>query len=139
MTIHHAPWRVLAVGVVVNAVAVAVTVAVLPGVRENTGRPVLGYLALGLLFGLINALVKPAMQFVALPFLLQSMGVVVIIVDVIVFALLDAVTPRLLTADGVLPIVAAGLLLGVLSFMLDNLFGLTAPIVNDRPQEQVSA
>jgi hypothetical protein len=36
---------------------VALVVLVLPGVNEGTGHPVLGYLALGAIFGAINAFV----------------------------------------------------------------------------------
>ena len=120
---------------VANAIAVAITVLVLPGLDENSGHPVLGYLGLGLLFGVINALVKPAAQFVALPFLLGSMGLVVILIDILVFFLLNEITPTLLDATGLLSIVLGGVLLGVLSFLLDNLLGLTPPVVLDRREE----
>jgi len=133
------PWKVLAVGVIVDGIAVAITVLALPGIHEDAKHPVLGYLILGALFGLINALLKPILQFLALPFLLQSLGVVVVLVDIAVFALLDALTPRLLNADGVLWIVIAGILLGVLSFVLENLTGLTPPIVNDQRREPGAA
>lgn len=120
---------------IANAIAVAITVLVLPGLDENTGHPVLGYLGLGLLFGLINAFVKPAAQFVALPFLLGSMGLVVILIDILVFFLLDEITPNLLNATRPLWIIVGGVMLGVLSFLLDNLLGLTPPVVLDRREE----
>jgi len=125
--LHGRPWRVLAAGVVVNGGAVALVVLVLPGVRESTGHPVLGYLALGAIFGVINAFVKPVIQFVALPALLGSLGLVVIVVDVVTFWLLDALTP-LLDTDGFWAVLAAGVVLGVLSYVLDNVLGLVPPI-----------
>ncbi len=131
MHLLRAPWKVVFARVIANAVAVALTVLVLPGVQENSGYPVLGYLALGALFGLINAFVKPALQFFALPFLLGSMGLVVALIDIVVFALLDELTPNLLQADGLLWIVLAGLALGGLSFLLDNALGLVPPILRD--------
>lgn len=130
MSARRAPWRVILARVIVNAIAVAVVVLALPGVHETTGKPVVGFLVLGALFGLINAFVKPAMQFVALPFLLGSMGLVVLVIDVISFWLLDAFTP-LLRIEGALWVILAGVLLGLLSFLLDNLLGLTPPIVAD--------
>ena len=130
---RHRPWRVRVAGVFVDAIAVAITVAVLPGVNVDAKHPVTGYLVLGALFGILNAIVKPAMQFLALPFLLQSLGAVVVVVDIAVFALLDAVTPRLLNTSGAVWIAVAGLLLGVISFLLENLAGLTPPIVTDTP------
>ena len=128
---HRAPWRVVAARVVVNGLAVALVVAILPGVRESTHHPVLAYVALGAIFGLINAFVKPAIQFVALPALLGSMGLVVILVDIVTFWLLDEFTP-LLTTKGPLAVVGAGILLGLFSYVLDNVLGLVPPIQRDR-------
>jgi putative membrane protein len=133
--IHRAPWRVVAARVLVNGLAVAVVVLVLPGVRETTARPVLGYVLMGALFGLINAFVKPAIQFVALPMLAGSMGLVVIVVDILTFWLLAALT-NVLTASGLLPIVLGGTILGLLSFLLDNLLGLVPPVLADRRAEE---
>jgi len=136
MSLHRSrPWRAILAGVFVDAIAVAITVAVLPGVSVDAKHPVTGYLVLGALFGILNAIVKPLLQFMALPFLLQSLGAVVIIVDIAVFALLDALTPHLLSTEGAVWIALAGLLLGLLSFVLENLFGLTPPIVTDQPRE----
>lgn len=135
---RHAPWKVIAVRVIVNAIAVAITVLVLPGLHVTTDRPVLGFLILGGLFGLINAFVKPLAQFVALPFLLGSMGLVVIVIDILAFWLLDALAPGLMDADRLTWVVAGGLLLGALSFFLDGLLGLTPPIVAD-PHEEATA
>ena len=110
-------------------------VLVLPGVHESTGHPAVGYLALGAIFGLINAFVKPAIQFVALPLLAGSFGLIVILVDIVCFWLLDSLT-TILNTDGPLWVVAAGLLLGLLSYVLDNVLGLVPPILSDR-QERV--
>jgi putative membrane protein len=129
--LRRAPWRVLAGRVVVNAIAVALVVAVLPGVRESTGHPVFGYLVLGAVFGLLNAFIKPAIEFVALPLLLGSMGLVIVLVEIVVFWLLDDLTP-ILDTDGPLWVVLAGVLLGLLSYVLENVFGLVPPILPDR-------
>ena len=131
--LHRAPLKVIAARTVVNGVAVALVVLLLPGVRENTGHPVLGYLALGAIFGLINAFVKPAMQFVAVPGLLGSLGLVVILIDIVTFWVFD-LTTRLLDTSGPLAVVAAGVLLGLLSWVLDNLLGLAPPIARDHPR-----
>ncbi|HET8978708.1 MAG TPA: phage holin family protein [Solirubrobacteraceae bacterium] len=131
--LHRAPLRVIAARIVVNGLAVALVVLVLPGVRENTQHPVLGYLALGAIFGLINAFVKPAMQFVAVPGLLGSLGLVIILIDILTFWLFD-LTTRLLNTSGPVAVVAAGVLLGLLSWVLDNLLGLAPPIARDHPQ-----
>lgn len=134
MKVVRVPWRVMFARVLVNALAVALVVLALPGVHETTGKPVVGFLVLGAIFGLINAFVKPAMQFVALPFLLGSMGLVVLLIDVISFWLLDAFT-NILRVDGAAWVILAGVVLGLLSFLLDNLLGLAPPIVPDVREE----
>ena len=135
---HRAPWRVTAGRVVVNGLAVAFVVVLLPGVWENTGHPVLGYLALGAIFGVINAFVKPVIEFVALPGLLGSMGLVLILVQIITFWLLQEVTP-LLETRGVWAVVAAGVVLGPLSYVLDNVLGLVRPIQRERQKREFAA
>jgi putative membrane protein len=135
--LRGAPWRVLAGRVVVNGLAVALVVLLLPGVWENTGRPVVGYLALGAIVGVINTVVKPLIQFVALPGLLGSMGLVLILVQVLTFWLLEELTP-LLEARGLWAVVAAGVVLGLSSYVLDNVLGLMPPILREHEQEFAS-
>jgi putative membrane protein len=117
---------------IVNALATALVVWILPGIRVSTAHPVVAFLVIAVLLGLVNAFVKPAMQFVALPLLLGSLGFVVILVDVLVFVLVYHLTP-LLSAEGPGSVVAAGILLGLFAYILDNLAGLAPPIVSDRP------
>jgi putative membrane protein len=123
-------WRVALLRIPLNALAVFLTVLMLPGLHVTTGNPVLGYLALGLVFGALNAFVKPALQFVALPFLFSSFGLVVLVVDAVVFGLLDLT--RLLSSDRFFWIVVGGAVVGLLSFVFENLVGLTPPIVEEQ-------
>jgi uncharacterized membrane protein YvlD (DUF360 family) len=44
---------------IVNGCATALVVWLLPGVHVSTAHPVLAFLALGVVLGLINAFVKP--------------------------------------------------------------------------------
>jgi putative membrane protein len=127
-------WRVAAVRVPANGLALALTVFLLGGIHVTTSRLVVGYLVLGAVFGLLNAFVKPALQYVALPLLLESFGFVVILVDILVFWLLDVLFSNVLVVDGFWWYLAGGALLGVLSFLIDNVLGLTPPIVDDRPE-----
>ena len=127
------------VRVPVNGGAVALTAFLLDGIHVTTSRPVLGYLVIGAVFGLLNAFVKPGLQYVALPLLLESFGFVVVLVDILVFWLLDLLFPRILQVDGLWWYIAGGALLGLFSFILDNLLGLTPPIVDDRPERRAGA
>ena len=135
------PWRVTAGRVVVNAISVALVVLIVPHIEAYAAHPVLGYLFLGAVFGLLNAFVKPAIQFLAFPLLLGSMGLIVILVDVVVFWLLERLTPLLHTTGALwsrpLWVALAGVLLGLLSGALDNVLGLVPPIAADEPDQEV--
>jgi putative membrane protein len=124
-------WRVPVVRGLANALALVLVVAVLPGVRVDHAHPLLAFVVLGATFGALNAFVKPAIQFVALPLLFGSFGLVLVLVDALVLWLLDLVLPQLFSVDGVGSLFAAAALLGVLSFVLDGVLGLTPPIVDD--------
>jgi putative membrane protein len=132
-------WRVTALRVPSNALALAFTAWVLSGIHITTQRPLLGYLVLGAVFGLLNAFIKPALQYLTLPLLLESFGLVVVIVDVLVFWLFEVIFPHVVKVDGFWWLLAGGALLGLVSFLFDTLLGLTPPIVDDRPSEEVGA
>ena len=124
--------KVLAVRVMANALALAVTVLVLPGIHLSASHPVLALVLLGAVFGVVNAIVKPLLEFFALPFMLGSFGVVIVIVDWAVFAVFDHLAPGLLDVNGVLGALAGGVLMALLSFVLDGVLGLTPPVIDDQ-------
>jgi putative membrane protein len=126
------PWRVTAGRVVVNGLALALVVVSLPGIKGYAAHPLVAYLVLGALFGLLNAFVKPLVQFVALPLLLGSFGLVVIGIDILLFWILQQLTP-LLGSSSLLWMALAGVLLGLLTGFFDNVLGLVPPISSDAP------
>jgi putative membrane protein len=72
------------VKVLVNAVAIWVAAAVVPGVEvtgNGTGRTVITLLLLGLLFGIVNAVIKPIVRFFSLPFYFLTLGLFAFIVN----------------------------------------------------------
>ena len=79
-------WRILLVRILVNAVTLVV-LAILPGI--NFVDPSLGKLLLmALVLGLINAFVKPILQFLTLSFLFVTYGFVLILINALVLLLL---------------------------------------------------
>jgi ubiquinone biosynthesis protein len=122
-------WRATLVQFLANAVILAVVIEVLPGFELHTSHHVLGILWLTVVLGALTALVRPALEFLLLPYLLQSLGLVVIVIDAALLALL-ALTPTL-SIDGFGWLVAGAALAGVLGFLFDGLLGLTPPVVDD--------
>lgn len=124
-------WRLWLVRTFTNGLAVVLTVLVLPGLRFD--RWYLGFFVLtGLVFGLLNALVKPLIQFFALRYLVASYGFVVVLINTLMLAALSWILGESITSRGILPLLAGGLIVGSLGLLLETIFGAAPPIL-DRP------
>ena len=98
---------------------------VLPGlnVQENPDGP-LGiygtYLWIGLIFGVVNAVVGPILRLLSLPFVLLTLGLFLIIINAALLGLTAALTDRL-TIDGFGTAILGGLILAVVGWVADQL------------------
>ena len=98
---------------------------VLPGldVLPNPAGP-LGefgtYLWIGLLFGVVNAIVGPILRTLALPFVVLTLGLFLLVVSAVLLALPAGLTARL-AVDGVVTAVVGGLILAVVGWVADQL------------------
>ncbi|MEJ2737127.1 MAG: MarC family protein [Anaerolineae bacterium] len=125
-------WRFLLVRIVVNALALAGTAAVLPKiyfVDKTFGN----WLLMALMLGVLNALLKPVLQFLTLQFIFVTYGLVIVAVNSLLLWLLSLIFPNRFTVDSIWWLLLGGLVLGLLSSFLESLFGLTMPIVPDEP------
>jgi putative membrane protein len=98
---------------------------VLPGldVAENPDGP-LGiygtYLWIGLIFGVVNAVVGPILRLLSLPFVLLTLGLFLLIVNAALLGLTAALSDRL-AIDGIGTAVIGGLILAVAGWVADQL------------------
>ena len=63
----------------INAVALFAAVLIVPGIQFN--GPWTGILWLGLIFGLLNALVRPLLKFLTCPLILLTLGLFTILIN----------------------------------------------------------
>ena len=98
---------------------------VLPGlnVLPNPDGP-LGeagtYLWIGLIFGVVNAIVGPVLRLLSLPFVVLTLGLFLLIINAALLGLTAAISDRL-TVDGFGTAVLGGLILAVASWIADQL------------------
>ena len=115
------------VRIVVNAVALWVATLVVPGisVREagDTATQVLTYLALGLLFGLVNLLVRPVVKLLSLPLYVLTLGLFSLVVNALMLELtswLSGFTPLTLDVERFFwSAVLGAVVISVVSWVLD--------------------
>jgi putative membrane protein len=125
-------WRFVLVRIVVNALALAITAAVMPKIRF-VDKSIWSLLLMALMLGVLNALLKPILQFLTLQFIFVTYGLVIVAVNSLLLWLLSLIFPNRFAVDNILWLLVGGLVLGLLSSFLESLFGLTMPIVPDEP------
>jgi uncharacterized membrane protein YvlD (DUF360 family) len=122
-------WRALVVRLLSNTVVIGVLILVLPGFELTSDNTLLSLLWLALLFGALSALLRPVLEFLLLPYLLQTFGLVVVLINVVLLALLDL--SNQLDITSLLALLVGAVLAGVIGFFLENLLGLSQPILPD--------
>ncbi len=90
---------------------------------------------MAIMLGILNALVKPILQFLTLQFLFVTYGLTIVVVNTLILLLLSFLFPTRFAVDNLLWALVGGLVLGLLSSFLESLLGLTMPIVADEPPD----
>jgi putative membrane protein len=78
------------------------------------------YLWIGLIFGVVNAVVGPILRLLSLPFVLLTLGLFLLVVNAALLGLTALLTDRL-EIDGFLTAVIGGLILAVAGWVADQL------------------
>ena len=128
-------WRVVVVRFFVDVVLIALVLGLMPGIRTQFELSFLAIALMAVIYGLLNAFVRPALDLLLSPFLVQTYGFVVIVVDVIIFGLLLLFTGDI-EVRNVFTVIIGGLLLGVLQLAAAGFFGLTPPVVSEGVRRQ---
>jgi putative membrane protein len=83
--------RSFAIKVVVNAIAIWIATIVtgisVSGGSNTTSGKVLTFLFIGLLFGIVNAVVKPVVKMLAFPFYVLTLGLLTFVVNALMLEL----------------------------------------------------
>jgi putative membrane protein len=125
-------WRFLLVRILVNAIALAVTVAIVPKI-DFVDPSIRSLLFMAIMLGVLNALVKPLLQFLTLQFIFVTFGLVLVIVNALILMLLSLLFPNQFAVSSIWWALLGGLVLGLVSSFFESLLGLTMPVVPDEP------
>ncbi|HEY4615997.1 MAG TPA: phage holin family protein [Citricoccus sp.] len=128
--------------VIVNALALWVATWLLPGMEvipsatfANTGDPtlnlVIAYLVIGLVFGAVNAVVKPVISFLSIPLTCLTLGLFTIIINAGMLMLtvwLTSYMPMQVTVDSFWwTAVFAAIIISVVSMLANGILGMLTP------------
>ena len=98
---------------------------VIPGIEVDPNpNGLLGepgtYLWIGLLFGVVNAVVGPIVRLLSLPFVVLTLGLFLLVVNAALLGLTALITDRL-TVTGFIPAVLGGLVLAIVGWGADRI------------------
>ena len=111
--------RRLLIATAVNVAALAVTAWAFDGVGvDGWGALILS----GVVFGLVNTVIKPIVTVLALPVILLSLGIALFFVNMLMLALTDWVVNGLVI-DGFWTLVGATLLVWAVNVVIESVFG----------------
>ncbi|HEY0118782.1 MAG TPA: phage holin family protein [Cellulomonas sp.] len=120
--------------VIVNGVAIWLTTLILrPGFdvvtsdqQDSTWKRVLAFLVVGLIFGLVNAVIKPLVKVLSLPLYILTLGLFTLVINALMLMLTGWISEHTswgLHIDNFGTAVIAALIVSVLSFLLSVLIG----------------
>ena len=135
--LKHFRWRATLIRFLINAATLFIVVVLTPEVYFVD--PTFLHLLVGaLVLGILNATIKPIIQFFTLPFIFASYGLIIILINSFMIWLLSRIFPEALAVDRIFWALVAGALYGIVSSFLESLFGLNEPIFPDDDPEDIA-
>jgi putative membrane protein len=108
----------------INAAALWVAIRLVPGISLGGGWPLL--LVVALLFGALNAVIRPVLFLLSIPFLLVTLGLFTFVLNALMLWLTSAAADLLglgFTVDGFGAAFIGALIVTVVSFVLSLMVG----------------
>lgn len=107
---------------VVNATALVITAYILPGIHVETDIGPL--LIVALIFGVVNALVKPVIMILSCPLIIVTLGLFYLVVNGLMLLITDALAGGRFEVDGLGWAILGGIVMGLVGMVLEGVLGL---------------
>ncbi|HEY3311691.1 MAG TPA: phage holin family protein [Anaerolineales bacterium] len=108
----------------INAVALYAAVAFVPGIHPQSGNW-LSFIWLGLIFVLLNTLVRPVLKLLTFPLIILTLGLFTLLINTFMFWLVGTLGTNFaigFTVDGFWPAFLGGLVVTVVNMILARIF-----------------
>ena len=113
----------------VSTATIALTVSFLPGFTIDNPN-LLGFLLVGMLFGVLNTFVRPFLIFLTGRLVIRTMGLFMIVVNGLLLAILTGLLPAW-HLDNIFTVLFAGLFVGVVGALMDAILGINRPVLDE--------
>ncbi len=104
---------------VINAIAIYLAVTFVPGITLHSG--LLSVIWLALIFGLVNAFVRPLLNLLTCPLIILTLGLFTLLINTFLFWLTGQIGQSFgiaITIDGFWPAFLGGLVISIVSVVL---------------------
>jgi putative membrane protein len=114
--------------VTVNALALAAATALLDGIRltgATTEDKVVTLVVVAIIFGLVNAVVRPVVKLISLPFIILTLGLLVLVINALMLMLTGWLSGQLTLGsrvDGFWTAVLGGIVIMIATWVLEAVF-----------------
>jgi putative membrane protein len=109
--------------IIVNAIAIAITAALLPGIHV-VNNDVGTYIIIGIVFGLINAIVKPIVTLLTCPLVIVSLGLFILVINGLMLMITASLVPERLMIDNFGWAIVGGIIMGIVGVVMESVLGL---------------
>lgn len=113
--------------VVVNALALAAAAGVLPGITltgATEADRVVTLVLVALVFGVVNAVVRPVVKLLSLPFIILTLGLLIFVINALMLLLTSWLSQQLglgFHVDGFVTAVLGAVIVAVATWVLEHL------------------
>ena len=108
----------------INAVAIAVTALLIPNIHI-ANNDISTLLFIGLIFGLVNSLLKPLLILLTCPAVLLSLGLFIFVINGVMLLITDSLAGDRLTVDGgIFTAILGGMVMAAVTLFLESALNL---------------
>lgn len=112
--------REFLIRVLINAVAIAVTALLIPNIHI-ANNDIGTLLIIGLIFGLVNSLLKPLLILLTCPAVLLSLGLFIFVINGFMLMITDSLAGDRLTIDGgIFTAILGGMVMAAVTIALES-------------------
>lgn len=105
--------------ILVNALAIAIVTRLLPGF-EVANNDLGTYIIIGLVFGIVNALVKPIITFLTCSLVLFTLGLFILVINGLMLWLTAALLPNQLRIENFWWAILGGIIISVINMVIEG-------------------
>lgn len=116
--------REFVIRVLINAVAIAVTAMLIPSIHI-ADNSLATLLVIGLIFGIVNSLLKPLVFLLTCPAVLLTLGLFIFVINGLMLLITDSLAgDRLIIEGGIFSAILGGMVMAGVSMLLESLLKL---------------